>query len=345
MAALIAQYKVIPELVINFDQTAIHVIPKSKTTYAPIGVSHVPLSGSDDKRQVTAVVASSASGALLPIQMIFKGTTTACHPEHTNETRMYKFLFSHSESHWSTHETMIEYFDQIILPYIEQVEKEKQLNPNIVKCIVVLDCWRVHMTAEFRSAVSRRYNNKIMLVYIPPNCTSELQVADVALNYSFKRSIRNKYEEWSCKEMLKLMEDDTAVPKLNTTLTVLKPLMLNWTFQSWFELSKRSSLILKGWKKCATDILDIFDIKVQEVAREKVMKQQLEAYGFVYQKPEENPNYYSEDSDSELDELDIYKLRPEPKRKSSRIKKQATLSGYMIDSQRIEIDSDSEVES
>ena len=39
--------------------------------------------GAGDKRQITACIASSLHGDLLPLQLIFQGKTTACHPDRT----------------------------------------------------------------------------------------------------------------------------------------------------------------------------------------------------------------------------------------------------------------------
>src|SRR6185437_4472786 len=65
-----------PSLLINFDQTAIHLIPKSKYTFAPS--KRKGCSGEDDKRQITGVLASSATGEMLPMQLIYEGTTQRC---------------------------------------------------------------------------------------------------------------------------------------------------------------------------------------------------------------------------------------------------------------------------
>jgi hypothetical protein len=345
IAALVKQYKVIPELIINFDQTAVHIVPKSKTTYAPCGDKSVALVGADDKRQITAVVASSYAGVLLPLQFIFAGKTTACHPDHTDETKQYGFHLTHSESHWSTLQTMEEYFEFIIQTYISKVIKEKNLNPTTTKAIVLLDCWNVHLSEEFRRIVRQKFNSNILLIYIPANCTSELQVADIALNYSFKCGVRNRYESWATENMMKQLDCEMdKIPSIDTKLSVLKPLILKWSFESWFNLSNRPELIKKGWDRCITNILDPFDIKVQEIAAEKVFKSQLQAYGFVPKEAEKDENYNSDsESDSDKDELDVLEARVYGSRKSSRKKKQTKSNSYMINSSQIQLDSDEEM--
>ena len=56
-----------PELVINFDQTALNCVPISHWTMDKDGVKRVELAGKEDKRQLTAVFAGSSSGNFLPL--------------------------------------------------------------------------------------------------------------------------------------------------------------------------------------------------------------------------------------------------------------------------------------
>ena len=70
---LIISMDEIPEdLVINLDQTGIHYIPVSDWTMAEGGSKRVKIAGKDDKRQVTAVFASSMSGEFLSPQLFIR---------------------------------------------------------------------------------------------------------------------------------------------------------------------------------------------------------------------------------------------------------------------------------
>ena len=67
------------------------------------GVKHVPIKGVDDKRQITATFAVSASGDFLPMQLIYAGDKkmfakvyiSTQFPRHLHE----KPLVKSSESH------------------------------------------------------------------------------------------------------------------------------------------------------------------------------------------------------------------------------------------------------
>ena len=69
-----------PDLVINFDQTAVHYVPVDNWTMAKEGSKRVEIIGKNDKRQITAVLEGTMSGDFLPVQLVYKGTTNRCLP-------------------------------------------------------------------------------------------------------------------------------------------------------------------------------------------------------------------------------------------------------------------------
>lgn len=62
-----------PDLVLNSDQGGIPPIAFMSSTWAKVGVKDVALTGLDDKRQMTAVLGSSATGKPLPLQVVMEG--------------------------------------------------------------------------------------------------------------------------------------------------------------------------------------------------------------------------------------------------------------------------------
>ena len=69
-----------PELILNWDQTGIKLVPSSSWTMALRGSGRVEMTGVTDKRQITAVFCGSLVGDFLPVQLIYKGKTQRCHP-------------------------------------------------------------------------------------------------------------------------------------------------------------------------------------------------------------------------------------------------------------------------
>ncbi len=89
LTSIVTMEDVPPELVLNWDQTGIKIVPSSCWTMDRQGSKRVEIAGVTDKRQITAVFCGSLSGDFLPLQIIYKGKTPRCHPH---------FQFP---SHWS----------------------------------------------------------------------------------------------------------------------------------------------------------------------------------------------------------------------------------------------------
>lgn len=96
-------------LVINADQTGVSLLPMGSKTYAPRGSKQVAMLGKEEKRQFTAMVATSASGNMLPMQCIWSGKTHLSLPwsnfRSDSESRGNRWVPG-GDSHWSSLETM-----------------------------------------------------------------------------------------------------------------------------------------------------------------------------------------------------------------------------------------------
>ena len=101
-----------PELVINWDQTGMKIVPSSSWTMNRSGAKRVDMIGVGDKRQITAVFCGTLIGDFLPLQLIHAGTTSRCHPKFNFPSGWH---ITHSKKHW----TMIQYVDNIILKELE----------------------------------------------------------------------------------------------------------------------------------------------------------------------------------------------------------------------------------
>ena len=54
----------------------------------------------NDKRQITAVFACTMSGIFLPMQLIYKGTTTKCLPKLEDEGFPSDWHITYTANHW-----------------------------------------------------------------------------------------------------------------------------------------------------------------------------------------------------------------------------------------------------
>ena len=71
-----------PELVFNWDQTGISIVPGSSWTMELKGSKRVEIAWSGDKRQITALLCGTMAGEFLAPQLIYQGKTSACLPKY-----------------------------------------------------------------------------------------------------------------------------------------------------------------------------------------------------------------------------------------------------------------------
>ena len=343
-------WQVHPSLVVNLDQTGLHLVPAGARTYEVKGSKQVSIARIDDKRQITAVVESSLDGCLLPLQLIFQGKTDASLPPHTDESRNAKFHLTKSSNHWSSQETMQEWCKHIFVPWRDKMIEQHNL-PNNAAAVLQLDVWAVHISKEFRAFINN-HHPYIRLVYIPPSCTSKLQVADVVLNYPFKYGIKKRFNAWAARIIAEqVASGETVGIKPHLKMSQVKPKILQWALESWSSLREEKLLILKGWHKCVVSLYNVHDKDEQKKATQQAVEREIDASDAIPARAQncdqevaeedqeqdgEEAEYCEEESeDEDKTEKEVMKERVYGERKSSRDRKQAQLFGYQLDSARL----------
>lgn len=83
IVSVVAMAEIPHNLIINLDQTGMKLVPAGDWTMAPLVSKRVEIAGLGDKRQITATFAGSLDGNFLPMQVLYQGKTTRCHPHFT----------------------------------------------------------------------------------------------------------------------------------------------------------------------------------------------------------------------------------------------------------------------
>lgn len=166
----VVESKIPPEFIINFDQTGVKIIPSGEWTMDRIGekqvlysalftdcivvtlchysttlvmytrvnvtelvlcILQVSVIGVDDKREITALLSISMDGKMLPCQIIYAGKTKRCIPEINFPPQWH---VTYSDNHWSTAQTMLDYADNILIPYVRKLRYQHAM-PNQVQIL------------------------------------------------------------------------------------------------------------------------------------------------------------------------------------------------------------------
>ena len=251
---LVKKYNVPSQLTINIDQMGCQMVPTRNSTMAAVGSRQVAQVGKGDKRGVTAVIGSTVRGRLIPPQLIYKGKTRRCHPRFQFPD---KWHITQNNNHWSTSETMMQYLNEVIIPWCKNWRKRYGL-PRDQKALLILDVFRPHLDESFNEACA---SANILRVFVPPGCTGTLQPldADGGVNYAIKQQMCNQFDAYADIDMDRFVDPNGHIPDSydpDLKLSTIKPHQAEWFVNSFTAVSNNHDLIRKGWEK--TGILDVY---------------------------------------------------------------------------------------
>ena len=234
------------DLVFNWDQTGIHLVPTGEWTMHQAKDKIIPISHSDDKRQITGVFAVTATGKFFPPQLIYKGKTERCHPKVSTPAGWDVW---HSDNHWSTEETMVRYIEKIIVPFVNNRREELKL-PKSQHALAIFDCFKGQTTPKVKALLGKHH---IRAVIVPANCTDKLQPLDISINKPFKDEIKKRFQLWYASEIRELLKESKSA-KVDVSAAAIKHRSATWIISTWRELEGRSSIAVNGFRKAG--ILD-----------------------------------------------------------------------------------------
>ena len=239
------KFKIPDSLIINIDQTPTKYVRVGRSTIAKKCSKTVAVSGSSDKRTITATFAITVSGEFLPMQLIYGGKTSKSLPRFKFPD---SFSLSVNPTHYSNEIESCKLAEEILLPYITKVIKQEHL-PTNQKALVIMDVFTGQMTPK----VLNLYKEcNIEIVCVPANMTHLLQPLDLTVNGFAKKYTRGKFGEWYSAEIG--IQLDAGKPLHDITvplkLSQLKPLHAQWMVDLLNEMTKETGRknIASAWK-------------------------------------------------------------------------------------------------
>jgi len=130
-------------LVLNLDQTPSKYVPTANKTMAPKGSKTVPITGSTDKRSITATFTITLEGDFLPMQLIYGGKTKKSLPRVKFPS---SFSLSANPKHYSNEEESVKILEEIIIPYVKDNRKKLKLQKDH-KALLIMDVFKGQMTS------------------------------------------------------------------------------------------------------------------------------------------------------------------------------------------------------
>ena len=242
-----------PELILNWDQSGIHLVPASSWTMEQVGSKRVEITGVNDKRQITAIFCGSLTGDFLPIQLIYQGKTARCHPKFTFPS---DWDITHSPKHWSTEETMVQYIENIIIPYVQRLREDFGDNQS---ALVIMDNFKGQITSKINNLLE---TNNINVCLLPANTTDLLQPMDISVNKPAKDFLKRKFERWYSDEVMKQLQgvsdiESAEIEPINICFSAMKVLTSQWLVDMNEYIANNPQFIFNGFRRAGiADALD-----------------------------------------------------------------------------------------
>ena len=134
--------------IFNWDQTALRLVPSSDWTMETSGSRRISIAGTEDKKEITALITVSATGSVLPPQLLYEGKMERCHPQITFPAEWDVW---HTPNHWSNEQTVLRYLDKVFILYVVRTRQEAGF-PTSQKALLLFDVFRGH---KVRSVITK----------------------------------------------------------------------------------------------------------------------------------------------------------------------------------------------
>ena len=190
-------------LIINADQTPSKNVPARRSTLTEKNVKDVPISGSADKRSITATFAETLDGSFLPFQLIYKGKTTQSLPKIDFPDG---FSLSVNEKHFSNTQESLKFLKEIVIPFADK-ERSELKNPSQA-ALLIRNVFNGQKTTPVLDIL-------IITEYVPSNITNYYQPLDCTSNKWAKDFVKVKFSTWFSKQVQKHLDKGIALGDIN----------------------------------------------------------------------------------------------------------------------------------
>ena len=113
-------------------------------------------------------------------------------------------MVTHSGSHWSTQDTMVEYVDMVLAPYMAEQRQIFGLSSDVVG-LCIFDVFTAHRCDCFLEKLDAC---GIKHVFVP---AGSLQPLDVSINEPFKQHLKEIFSNWYAEQVKNSQENDDLV--------------------------------------------------------------------------------------------------------------------------------------
>ena len=148
-------------------------------------------------------------------------------------------------NHWSNEETMIQYVNNIFVPYVEQI---RQLFNEDKPAVIIMDNFKGQITEAMTELLER---HRIHTCLIPANATDRLKPMDISVNKPAKSFLKKQFEMWYSDQVTQQMEgqdiETVAVEPVDLSMGTMKELGAKWLVDMANYISDNPQFIVNGF--------------------------------------------------------------------------------------------------
>lgn len=197
VAEAVVMEEISAELVLNWDQTGIKLMPSLVWMMERQGEKQVEMVGVNDKRQITAVFCGTMLGEFLPVQLIYEGKTDSCHPKISF---LPDWHIKHSPNHWSNESIMLGYIKHVIVQYLQ---KTREYVGEDKTALVIIDNFKGKVT---ESVIQLLEDHNIHVCTLLSNTTDLLQLMDISVTKPAKDYLSAHFDVWYSQGVTKQLD-------------------------------------------------------------------------------------------------------------------------------------------
>ena len=140
---------------------------------------------------------------------------------------------------------MIEYINEIILPYINEKRRDLKLS-NEQPALLIFDNFKAQCTTSVLSLLDQY---RINVALILPNCTDRLQPLDLSINKTAKDFLQGQFREWYALQVCSQIKGETETKPVDLRLSIIKPLCAKWIVSIYEHIKSNPALVSNGFKE------------------------------------------------------------------------------------------------
>jgi hypothetical protein len=269
LAYLVRQYGLTEYDVYNFDETAVRfhedatgkVIARKGTNV----VKGEAFQGSVDHRLCcTFIPMVSCAGEKFDPALIFKGKKglTGAIPGDGGKAfqSLYdpegirKVCFMQNDGKWSTNQTMTQWFTEHFIPQVHAAKQARVADKEVVpdKYVVILDGVATHCMSGEQSeswiTKVQAADPNLILLWLPPNMTGDLQPLDVNFNWPFKARYKPELARLKMRQKAAqpaIQQQNGTTPRGDSAAQKLKEVVIKAIISAYKLVPKDQTE--KGW--------------------------------------------------------------------------------------------------